>query len=208
MALVALTSVILTVFAILIIKLIQKYDHEHGISITKRTKWYFMILFFLLLGLLRVKYGSGLNFYFYSYLVFYLSVCAFIDWQTQNVYDFLHYITIGTGVIYLFLKGGQLKNIALVLLQVIILFLLIIVWVKKGMLGGGDGFLLVASSFFLLSPNHVISIEIPLVNVLLANVIFVITNMRRFDFRKLKMKEKVPFVPSIAASTYVILLVL
>lgn len=204
--LIIFTGIILTFLTGLTIGFIRRYDHENGIVITKKNRWYFIISFFLLPSMLRIKYGPGIQFYFYSYLVFYLIVCAFVDWQTCHVYDFLHYITIGVGMLYLFLRRNGTGSIFAVLLHILLFSVLMMVCVKKGVLGGGDGLLLVSISFFLLNPRHVFGIEVLLINILLANVVFVMTNLRKFNFKKLRMKEQLPFVPSIAISTCVMVL--
>lgn len=189
------------------IAFIQKYDKDHGIIFKKKEKISSLFILFILFYILQVKYLGTILFPFYVYISTYLFVCAFIDFQVKEVYDFYHYITIFVGIIYGLLVGSSVYIIASCLIQMMVFTIFIIVFLKLGSFGGGDGFFLFALLPFLIRLDIMKSIEILSTLILLSNGIFVISNLKSLNMKKLKMKEGLPFIPSLAISTYLILLI-
>ena len=194
------------------IAFIQKYDKEHGITFRKKEKVCSLIILFILFNILQVKYSNTLFFYFSGYITCYLFICSLIDYQVKKVYDFYHYITIVVGIMYRFLIGSwvdiDIINIIInYFVQIAFFAIVIILFSKLGAFGSGDGFLLSALLPFLIRPDIMESIEILCTLILLANGIFVISNFKHLNIRKLKMKDSLPFVPSLAVSTFLILII-
>lgn len=193
-------------FIVNIITFIQIHDKDHGIVLDNNILIFLMLLLPALFHILQNRYGICLKFWFYSYLISYLCISALIDQQTKNVYDFLNFITIALGVIFVILNTSDIEDITFLVIQLMLFGLIILIQVKRKIYGEGDGFLLMAISIFLSTNENFCTFEILLINIGFANLIFILIHLNKFNLRKLRMSESLPFVPSIAVSTLIIIL--
>lgn len=199
-------TMISIIFIINIIRFIQNHDEDHGIILDNNILMFLMFLLPALFHILQNRYGISLKFWFYSYLISYLCISSLIDQQTKNVYDFLNFITIVVGVIFVILNTSNIERMAFLIIQLLLFGLIILIQVKKNIYGEGDGILLMAISFFLSANDKFSYLGTLCMNTALANLIFILVHFNKFNLKKLRMNEELPFVPSIAVSTIIIVL--
>lgn len=186
---------------------INKFDNENRIDVDKKGLMSFLI--FLSTILLYFKFEASVEFYVYFYLSIYLIITGYIDYKTKNVYTIFNYITIFLGILYLIYQKSIGIDIKFTIMCVIIYVIFTKIMGYLNSFGGGDTDIFIALSIFVSSINfNTFPLVILLLNMILSNVILVISNIRLVDFKRGRLKEERAFAPSIALSTITIILLL
>ena len=77
------------------------------------------------------------------------------------------------------------------------------------MFGDGDTDIFIATSIFVSSISlNTFPLVILLLNMILSNLVLIMFNIKLLDVRKMKFKEQIAFAPSIALSTFILILLL
>lgn len=181
---------------------VNKSDKEN-IIIKKEIGVIFIIL--ISTTLLYLKYKLKIDFFFLFYLSIYLIICAYIDYKTMYVYSIFNYLTIIISIVYLVSKYNEINFINVVINVIIFIAYSIIMSIFK-VYGGGDNELFIATSVYIAINSKIFPLEALFLNMILANLIMIITNIKNFNIKKMKLKRKIAFAPSIAMATMILLL--
>ena len=104
-------SVILSIISMFIvffiIELLGKVDEEVCFKMLNKEKGVLAMLILLFNTFIYIKYEGTSYYWFYYYLLIYLTVSAYIDYKIQKVYCFLNYTTMAVS---LGLWGYQVLN--------------------------------------------------------------------------------------------------
>lgn len=183
--------------------------NETDIKIDVKNKGLISILVALSTTLLYLKYKTNIEFYMYFYVSIYLLITAYIDYKTKNVYTILNYITMIVGIFFLFYQKSIEVDINITIICVIIYTIFVKVGGYFDWFGGGDTEIFIALSIFVSSINmNLFPLVILLINMILSNLILIISNIKNIDVKRLKLKEPKAFAPSIAISTMILILLL
>ena len=189
------------------IKFINKNDDD--IEIDVKNKGLINTIIALSTTFLYLKYKVNMEFYMYFYISIYLIITAYIDYKTKNVYSIFNILTIFIGVLFLFYQKSIEIDINITIMCVIIYTIFVKVVGYLNLFGSGDTDIFIALSIFVSSLNmNIFPLVILLINMILSNLVLIITNINMLDIKKGKFKEEIAFAPSIAISTMILILLL
>lgn len=189
-------------------KFFLKYDNNN-IVITRNVLIIYTILMFGLNVALLMKYGFSISYLFLSFLLLYLSICAFIDYKIQMVYTMLSVIAGILGILFFAYTAYMHQTWEHISLLDAVVFITIMVISKaKALLGGGDWDVFMVTAIYICAlPSELFPIMKTLVIMALAIGLQFIANIKNFDFKKGRLKEAVALVPSIFLAVSICLLV-
>lgn len=189
------------------IAFINKNDNESKIDVNKKGK--IILIITLSTTLIYIKYRASVEFYVYYYLTIYLIIVGYIDYKTKNVYSIFNWLTIVIGIGFLIYQKSIGIDISFNVLCVIIYIIFAKFIGYFNMFGDGDTDIFIAISIFVSSVNlNIFPLVILLLNMILSNLVLIIFNIKLLDVRKMKFKEQLAFAPSIALSTFILILIL
>lgn len=189
------------------IAFINKNDNESKIDVNKKGK--IILIITLSTTLIYIKYRASVEFYVYYYLTIYLIIVGYIDYKTKNVYSIFNWLTIVIGIGFLIYQKSIGIDISFTVLCVIIYIIFAKFIGYFNMFGDGDTDIFIAISIFVSSVNlNTFPLVILLLNMILSNLVLIIFNIKLLDVRKMKFKEQLAFAPSIALSTFILILIL
>ena len=183
---------------------------EKDIIIEIKKKGLISLLIALSTTLLYFKYNNSVEFYMYYYISIYLLISGYIDYKTKNVYPIFNWVTIIIGVIYLIYIKNMGIDIRYTITCVIIYIVLVKIMGYLNYFGEGDVDIYIALSIFIgcLKINSSLVLAILLLNMILSEVVLIITNIKLLDIKKMRFKKEIAFAPSIAISTMLFILLL
>lgn len=185
-------------------KIILTYDDEHGLTTQK--KEYFLIPLCLFITIISITYIypdiiSKIILSIFSGLLF---ICVYTDKQTKKIYRFFSYLLILTSVIFALFNYKSYFNLDVITVLFFTIYI-IIVLVKNNSLGVGDGFVLIGNYIILVTINkNYFLAELVLWHFIIAVLLMIIFNFKKMQWKKLKFKESIAFVPYIYLSTTLI----
>ena len=203
-------TILLIIFALeilgykFILNIIYKYDDEVSpgdIRNNKRVN----VIFLIVTLLFFIKFGISINFFFLTLLAYYLIISAYIDFKTMIVYSIFNYTMILFSIMFYSLSSYSVEKINLIILILFIIFSIVLE--KMGMYGNGDTEIYIVIACFFATVCRSNLLETLLIDMVLANIIIIFINIKKFDLKKLKFKEKVAFIPAIAISTIILCLI-
>lgn len=203
--------VIFTLIGIIVflgaVSFINKNDKENRIDVNK--KGIIALIITLSTTLIYIKYKANVEFYVYFYLSIYLIIVGYIDYKTKNVYSIFNWLTIIIGIWFLIYQ----KSIGIDISFTIVCVIIYIIFAKLigyfNMFGDGDTDIFIATSIFVSSISlNTFPLVILLLNMILSNLVLIMFNIKLLDVRKMKFKEQIAFAPSIALSTFILILLL
>ena len=136
-------------------------------------------------------------------------IVGYIDYKTKNVYSIFNWLTIIIGIWFLIYQ----KSIGIDISFTIVCVIIYIIFAKLigyfNMFGDGDTDIFIATSIFVSSISlNTFPLVILLLNMILSNLVLIMFNIKLLDVRKMKFKEQIAFAPSIALSTFILILLL
>lgn len=184
------------------IYLLDKYDKEAGIQVNKKEYVVMGLIYAAVEIVLFSFYGYGREFGCHSLILFYLIFAAFIDQKTKRVYRIgsIVFILLSVG---LFIAAKDMSVYERVERTVCILIFSMIAIMQGtlGWMGWGDVLTYIGAFFWLGSWKYkCMTLELLAVYMLLANVLFLIFNIRKFDWKNKTMKEETAFLPGMAGA--------
>lgn len=189
------------------IAFINNNDIENRIDVNKKGLMSFLI--FLSTTLLYYKYNESMEFYMYFYLSIYLAITGYIDYKTKNVYTILNYLTMIIGTLYLIYQNNIGIDVKFTIICVIIYIIFIKLMGFFNLFGDGDTDIFIALAFFISNINfNTFPLVTLLINMVLSNMILIISNIRFVDIKRGRFKEERAFAPSIALSTMLLIFLL
>ena len=182
--------------------LINKYDKEAGIKVSLK-EYVAMGLVFVMTGIgLFSCYGYGREFGCHSLILFYLIFAAYIDHKTKRVYRIgsIAFILLSVGL-FIAVKDMSVYERVERTICILIFSMIVIMQGTLGWMGWGDVLTYIGIFLGLGSWKYeCMTLELLAVYMLLANMLFLIFNIRNFNWKKKTMKEEVAFLPAMAVA--------
>lgn len=200
------TSVGLVLFKA-VIALLNKQDEKADLKVGKKDFLLMGMVFALTEAILSYFYGCGREFLCHSLILFYLISAAMIDHKTRKVYRIGSIVFIGVSVA-MFFGNWNGDSFAMIekLTSIFVFSMLVIFQGMRSMMGWGDVLTYVGAFFWLGALSYeCMTIEVLAVYMLIANLLFFICNIRKFDWKGKTMKEEVAFLPAMAGAAVMIL---
>ena len=204
MILLFITAKILLFIAV--ITLLEKYDENAGLQIRNKEYVTMGMIFAVVEVLLFSFYGYGRDYVCRSLVLYYLTAAALIDYKTRRVYRIGSMAFIAVSAFMLFLNWNGNSYFMIEKLSSILVFSLIVIFQgMHSMMGWGDVLTYIGVFLWLGSLSYgCMTIEILSVYMLLANLLFFICNIRKFDWKLKAMKEEVAFLPAMTGAVLII----
>lgn len=189
---------------VVMISFINKHDKENVINVSLREFMTIGILFTVMQVVLFSFYGYGRELICHSLGLYYLMFAAFIDHKIKRVYRIgsIFFIVLSI-ILFFFAKDIDLFAKTERFISVLIFSILVIIQGTLGWMGWGDVLTYIGTFFFLGSWRYkCMSLELLAVYMLLANVIFLIINIKNFDWKVKRMKSEAAFLPGMACAAF------
>ena len=170
---------------------INKHDEETVIKVSLKEYVTMGLIFVAAQVGLFSCYGYGREFGCHSLVLFYLIFAAFIDHKTKRVYRIgsIVFILLSVGL-FIAVKDMSVYERVERTICILIFSMIVIMQGTLGWMGWGDVLTYIGAFFWLgtWKYDH-ITLELLGRYMLLANVFFLIINIRKFDWKKKTMKE-------------------
>ena len=202
-------SVILSIISMFIvffiIELLGKVDEEVCFKMLNKEKGVLAMLILLFNTFIYIKYEGTSYYWFYYYLLIYLTVSAYIDYKIQKVYCFFNYITMAVSVVF---WGSQVINGVDTIPGVTAYIFFIAISCMLRVLGayaGGDNEVFIAIGYFIVALNTINPLIKLLLIMLMSSILLPMLNFKYFSIKNMRFKEgnKIAFVPAIMLSTMI-----
>ena len=186
------------------IYLLNKYDKEAGIHVNKKEYVIMGLIYAAVEIVLFSFYGYGREFACHSLVLFYLIFAAFIDHKTKRVYRIgsiafiLLSVTLFISVVDMSVYERMERTVCILIFSMVA-----IMQGTLGWMGWGDVLTYIGAFFWLGSWKYeCMTLELLAVYMLLANVFFLIVNIRKFDWKNKRLKEDAAFLPGMAGALF------
>lgn len=180
----------------------NKYDKEAGIQVNKKEYVVMGLIYAAVEILLFSFYGYGREFGCHSLILFYLIFVAYIDHKTKRVYRIgsIAFILLSVGF-FIAVKDMSLYGRVERTICILIFSMIAIMQGTLGWMGWGDVLTYIGAFFWLGSWKYeCMTLELLAVYMLFANVLFMIFNIRKFDWKSKSMKVETAFLPAMAVA--------
>ena len=200
-------SIISMFIVFFIINLLGKVDKEVCFKMLNKEKGVLALLILFFNVFLYVRYKGTSYYWFYYYLLIYLTVSAYIDYKIQKVYCFLNYITMAVSLVF---WGSQVINGVDTIPGVTAYIFFIAISCMLRVLGayaGGDNEVFIAIGYFIVALNTINPLIKLLLIMLMSSILLPMLNFKYFSIKNMRFKEgnKIAFVPAIMLSTMIII---
>lgn len=200
-------SIIGVFIVFFIINLLGKVDKEVCFKMLNKEKGVLALLILFFNVFLYARYKGTSYYWFYYYLLIYLTVSAYIDYKIQKVYCFFNYITMAVS---LGLWGYQVLNgVDTIPGVTAYIFFVIMSFIFKltGAYAGGDNEVFIAIGYFIVALNTINPLIKLLLIMLMSSILLPMLNFKYFSIKNMRFKEgnKIAFVPAIMLSTMIII---
>lgn len=186
------------------IYLLNKYDKEAGIQVNKKEYVVMGLIYATVEIVLFSFYGYGREFGCHSLVLFYLIFAAFIDHKTKRVYRIgsIVFILLSVGL-FIAVKDMSVYERVERTVCILIFSMVAIMQGTLGWMGWGDVLTYIGAFFWLGSWKYeCMTLELLAVYMLLANVFFLIVNIRKFDWKNKRLKEDAAFLPGMVGALF------
>ena len=190
------------------LRFLKRFDEKAGIEATRKEYLILWVSLSLMERSIFSIYGYGREFFCHSFLIFYLIIAAFIDYKIQKVYRIGSLLFIVTTVLVFFLLQKQEMFFLLEKLTVILVFSMIIIFQGlHSMMGWGDVLTYIGIFFWIASlPYTCMTVEILAVYMLIANLLFFVGNIKKFNWETKALTEESAFLPAMAGALEILFL--
>ena len=204
-------SVILSIISMFIvffiINLLGNVDKEVCFKMLNKEKGVLALLILFFNVFLYVRYKGTSYYWFYYYLLIYLTISAYIDYKIQKVYCFLNYITMAVSLVF---WGSQVINGVDTIPGVTAYIFFIAISCMLRVLGayaGGDNEVFIAIGYFIVALNTINPLIKLLLIMLMSSILLPMLNFKYFSIKNMRFKEgnKIAFIPAIMLSTMIII---
>lgn len=200
-------SIISMFIIFFIINLLGKVDKEVCFKMLNKEKGVLALLILFFNVFLYIRYKGTSYYWFYYYLLIYLTVSAYIDYKIQKVYCFFNYITMAVSLGlwgYQVLNGidtipGVTAYVFFIAISCMLRFL--------GAYAGGDNEVFIAIGYFIVALNTINPLIKLLLIMLMSSILLPMLNFKYFSIKNMRFKEgnKIAFIPAIMLSTMIII---
>ncbi|MDB2085222.1 hypothetical protein [Clostridium paraputrificum] len=200
-------SIISMFIVFFIINLLGKVDKEVCFKMLNKEKGVLALLILFFNVFLYVRYKGTSYYWFYYYLLIYLTISAYIDYKIQKVYCFLNYITMAVSLVF---WGSQVINGVDTIPGVTAYIFFIAISCMLRVLGayaGGDNEVFIAIGYFIVALNTINPLIKLLLIMLMSSILLPMLNFKYFSIKNMRFKEgnKIAFIPAIMLSTMIII---
>lgn len=188
--------------------LLNKHDKEAGIQVNKKEYVIMGLIFAMTEIVLFSFYGYGREFGCHSLLLYYLTFAAYIDYKTRKVYRIgsIGFILLSMLTFFVVRDISMYERMERTLF-IMIFSMTAIIQGTLGWMGWGDVLTYIGCFFWLASVSYdCITVEVFLVYMLIANLFFLICNMKKFDWKNKTLMEETAYLPSMAIAMGIMLL--
>ena len=198
-------SLILSIISMFIV--FFKVDKEVCFKMLNKEKGVLALLILFFNVFLYVRYKGTSYYWFYYYLLIYLTISAYIDYKIQKVYCFLNYITMAVSLVF---WGSQVINGVDTIPGVTAYIFFIAISCMLRVLGayaGGDNEVFIAIGYFIVALNTINPLIKLLLIMLMSSILLPMLNFKYFSIKNMRFKEgnKIAFIPAIMLSTMIII---
>ena len=186
------------------IYLLNKYDKEAGIQVNKKEYVIMGLIYAAVEIVLFSFYGYGREFGCHSLVLFYLIFAAFIDHKTKRVYRIgsIAFILLSVTLFISVMDMSVYERVERTVC-ILIFSMVAIMQGTLGWMGWGDVLTYIGAFFWLGSWKYeCMTLELLAVYMLLANVFFLIMNIRKFNWKYKRLKEDAAFLPGMAGALF------
>ena len=187
---------------------LNKYDEKAGIQVSLKEYVTIGLILAMTEIVLFSFYGYGGEFGCHSLILFYLIVAAYIDYKTKKVYRIGSIAFIAVSITLFVLSLGPIMFTRVE--KSICIFVFTVIVILKGiakMMGWGDVLTYIGVFFWIGSWKYeYLTVELLAVYMLLANVLFLIFNIRKFAWESKMMTEETAYLPAMAVAIGIMLL--
>lgn len=186
--------------------LINKYDKEAGIQVSLKEYVTIGLIFVMTEIVLFSFYGYGRELGCHSLVLFYLIFAAYIDHKTKRVYRIGSITFILLSVLLFFcVKDMSVYERVERTICILIFSMIVIMQGTLGWMGWGDVLTYIGAFFWLGSWEYeCMTLELLAVYMLLANVLFLLFNIRKFDWKSKTMKKESAFLPGMTGAMLIL----
>lgn len=188
------------------IYLLNKYDKEAGIQVNKKEYVVMGLIYAAVEIVLFSFYGYGRAFGCHSLVLFYLIFAAYIDHKTKRVYRIgsIVFILLSVGL-FIAVKDMSVYERVERTICILIFSMIVIMQGTLGWMGWGDVLTYIGVFFWLGSWKYeFMTLELLAVYMLFANVLFLIFNIRKFDWKSKSMKMETAFLPGMVGAMLIL----
>jgi len=188
------------------IYLLNKYDKEAGIQVNKKEYVIMGLIYATVEIILFSFYGYGREFGCHSLILFYLIFAAYIDYKTKQVYRIgsIAFILFSMAL-FISVKDMSLYERVERTVCILIFSMIAIMQGTLGWMGWGDVLTYIGAFFWLGSCKYeYMTLELLAVYMLLANALFLIFNIRKFDWKSKSMKMETAFLPGMVGAMLIL----
>lgn len=184
------------------IHFLKKYDEQLGIEVDKKEYVIMGLIFAVAEMVLFSFYGYGGEFVCHSLMLCYLIFAAFIDYKTKTVYRIGSILFIFSSIIiFFFFKDMTIYARVERTLCILIFSMIAIIQGTLGWMGWGDVLTYVGAFFYLGSWKYeCMTLELLAVYMLLANILFLVGNAKKFNWKAKRLEEDAAFLPGMAGA--------
>ena len=187
---------------------INKHDEETVIKVSLKEYVTMGLIFVAAQVGLFSCYGYGREFGCHSLLLYYLTFAAYIDYKTRKVYRIgsIGFILLSMLTFFVVRDISMYERMERTLF-IMIFSMTAIIQGTLGWMGWGDVLTYIGCFFWLASVSYdCITVEVFLVYMLIANLFFLICNMKKFDWKNKTLMEETAYLPSMAIAMEMMLL--
>ena len=185
-------------------KLILINDDENNLT-TKKREYFIIPILLIISSYVFISIFTGiLNNLLIPIIIGTLFICVYTDWQNKIVYRIYSILLIGLSIIFAIYNYKlylDINTISAIIMAIIIIYILTIF----NCFGIGDALVLVGNDIILSVINNKYFIaEILLWHFIIAALLMIILNLKKMNWKKLRFKNPVAFVPYIYLATMII----
>ena len=142
-------------------------------------------------------------------IISYLLIAAYIDHKTQYVYRLgsIFFICVSS-ILFLVSAGSDPSVIGGKIVSIVIASILVILQGKANMMGWGDVLTYIGTFIYLASWKYEhLSLELMAIYMMLANLLFLLFNIRKIDWKQKRLKEEGAFLPGMVGGMLIMLFI-
>lgn len=181
-----------------VFKIIVYFDKKHGLTLNR--KWGFLILTMSILGSIWVFWIESNKIYQLFYLIFvvYLILCAVLDQQTKNVYDFLHIVAGLAGIAFFILQQPEKA-----IIEGLVVFIILQLLLFRHFYGLADCFVFIICAIYLAARGN--DLLIYLLHMGATYLLLIIVQAFQHNINKKgNLKQPVALIPYIVATVWIL----
>lgn len=179
-------------------------DEENNLVTTKKEYIIIPILLIINTIVFLKLFTSTINGLLLSLIIATMFICVYTDYQNKIVYRIYSVLLIILSVLFAIINHNlyfNLNTISTICIMIAIIYVL----TKSNCFGIGDALVLIGNDIILsvINPKYFIA-EVLLWHFIIAAILMILFNLKEMNWKKLRFKKPIAFVPYIYISTVLI----